>query len=78
MFVAAPLMLGGQRLTIVCFRRNLEDVMRKLFISGLLLATLVASQSRAQTNPLWREEKVKKWGPSTLLSCWTAGKDRGL
>src|SRR5262245_7879208 len=44
-------------------RRNLEDVMCIRFISCLLLATLVASQSRAQTNPLWREEKVKNYLP---------------
>src|SRR5262245_51846037 len=37
--------------------------MYKRFIFGLLLSTLVAIQSRAQTNPLWREEKVKNYLP---------------
>src|SRR5262245_34444007 len=54
--------IQGQ-ITIVCFERNLEDVMCKRFISGLLLAMLVASQSPAQTNPLWHEEKVKNYLP---------------
>jgi hypothetical protein len=29
----------------------------------LLIATLGASQIQAQTNPLWREEKVKNYLP---------------
>src|SRR5262245_17417166 len=48
---------------MVCFRRNLEDVMCKRFMYCLLLATLVSIQSQAQTNPLWREEKVKNYLP---------------
>ena len=32
-------------------------------ILALLLATLVARQTQAQTNPLWHEEKVKNYLP---------------
>lgn len=37
--------------------------MRNRIIFALLLATLVAMQAQAQTNPLWREEKVKNYLP---------------
>ena len=37
--------------------------MHNRIILALLLATLVAMQTQAQTNPLWREEKVKNYLP---------------
>ena len=37
--------------------------MRNRIILALLLATFVARQTHAQTNPLWREEKVKNYLP---------------
>jgi len=39
-------------------RRNREDSTRNLLILLALIASLEPVGARAQTNPLWREEKV--------------------